>query len=80
MTGNDKEFCYYTRTENAKAFRSEYTEGAHCGNVFRMVSSETSSAIKSCACASIAFLTEIICLVVEYVLSQVDVFGHPHCV
>jgi len=48
------------------------------GNAFRKVSSEPTLAIKFCARASIAFLTEIISLAVEYVLSQVDVFRHPH--
>ena len=73
-----REFCYYTRTENTKALRSEYSEKVHCGNGFRKVSSELSLTTKSCACTSIAFLTEIISLTVELVLSQLGVFRHPH--
>jgi len=71
MSGSDRQFPHYRRIESTKASRFKYSERVHCGNAFRMVGSEPSLAIKSCACASIS-------LSLEYVIFQIDVFSYRH--
>ena len=45
-----------TQTKNFQAFRVTCSDRVHCANAFRMDSSNSPFATKSCACASVSFL------------------------
>jgi len=60
------------------AFRAAYSERVHCANAFRMSSTNSSLARKSCACRPIAFLEVFISWSADNTLPYAPV-THTNC-